>query len=132
MARSLAAAALLLFAEVASAATCVNRFVTRRESAGRWVITLLTGRLTFQEAQVLAKEIDAKRSPPIEWVDAKGNAIATQLGTLRVMRPMPVACAGKPSGVIVVVTFIAVKPPLDKMLVKFDASTTVGFEEQKE
>lgn len=124
--------ALMLAAETAAAATCVNRFVERRESSGRWVITLLTGRLTFQEAQALAKGIDERRAAPIEWLDDKGATIARQLGPMKVVRPMPVACEGKPSGVIVVVTFLAARPPLDKMIVKFDPNTIVEFEQQKE
>lgn len=132
MTRWAAAVALILLSDIASAAPCINRFVQRRESAGRWVITLLTGHLTFQEAQTLSREIDAKRAAPVEWVDAKGNALATQFGPMRVMRPMPVACDTKPSGVIVVVTFLAARPPLDKMIVKFTPNNVVEFEEQKE
>ena len=31
-----------------------------------------------------------------------------------------------------VLTFIAAKPPAEKMMVKFDANTIVSFDEQKE
>ena len=96
MTRWLAAFAILLLPEVAGAASCVNRFVERRESTGHWLVTLLTGHLTFQEAQTLGRDIAAKRAAPIEWVDDKGKMLARQLGDLRVMRPMPVACEGKP------------------------------------
>ena len=123
---------MVLIPEIASAA-CVNRFLPRRESTGRWLVTLLTGRLTFQEAQALAKDITEKRAEPLEWVDDKGKTIAKQLGALRVMRPMPsVACEGKTSGVIMVTSFLGAKPPAIKMNVKFDASTIVVFDEQKE
>ena len=130
MKRIAAAVALLLLPELASAA-CVNRFLQRRESPGHWLITLLTGTMTFQEAQALSKDIQEKRAQPIEWVDEKGKTIAKQLGILRPMRPMPVACEGKPSGVIMVATFLAAKPPEGKMSVKFPAATVV-FDEQKE
>lgn len=126
-----AAIALVLLPQVATAA-CINKFVQHRESAARWNLTLLTGYLTFQDAKTLASDIAAKRVAPIEWVDDKGKTIARQFGELRVMRPMPVGCSGKPSGVIVVATFLAPKPPVDKMRVKFDANTIVDFEEQKE
>jgi hypothetical protein len=126
-----AAVALLLLPEIASAA-CVNRFLQRRESTGHWLVTLLTGRMTFQEAQALAKDIEEKRATPIEWLDEKGKTVAKQLGPLRVMRPMPVACEGKASGVIMVTTFLAVKPPSEKMSVKFGEKTVVEFDEQKD
>ena len=132
MMRSLVAVALVFAPVVAAAAPCVNRFVQRRESSGRWVITLLTGRLTFQEAQTLAHDIEEKRAEPIEWVDGKGKTIARQLGELRVVRPMPVACDDKPSGVIMVVTFLATRPPEEKMLVRLEPKTVVLFMEQKE
>lgn len=128
-----AAALLLLFtAQLASGASCVNRFVQRREGPARWMVTLLTGKLTFQEAQTLARNIAEKRAAPVEWVDDRGKTIAKQFSDLRVVRPMPVACDDKPSGVIVVTQFLSAKPPSGKMLVKFDANTTVEFEEQKE
>ena len=123
---------LALMPHVASAA-CVNRFLQRRDAPGRWLITLLTGRMTFQEAQTLAKEIAERRSEPIEWVDEKGKTIAKQVSPLKVMRPMPsVACEGKPSGVIMVTSFLSAKPPGGTMNVKFDPKTIVAFEEQKE
>lgn len=130
--RRLAAVLAIAILPQAAHAACVNRFVTRRESTGRWMITLLTGHLTFQEAQALSKAIEAKQAPAIEWVDEKGKTVARQLGELRVMRPMPVACDGKPSGSILVVTFLAPRPPELKMRVKFDPNTTVAFDEQKE
>lgn len=131
MRRWAAAIAIVLLPNVAGAA-CVNRFVGRNDVTGHWVITLLTGHLTFQEAQALAHEIAAKQAPPIEWVDQKGKTIARQLGDLRVMRPMPVACDGKASGVIVVATFLASRGPSETMRVKFNAATIVDFDEQKE
>ena len=116
----------------AAGAACINRFVVRQESTGHWLITLLTGHLTFQEAQTLSKAIAAKRAPLIEWVDDKGKMLARQLGDLKVVRPMPVACNPKPSGVIMTMIVLAPRPPEMKMRVKFDANTIVDFDEQKE
>lgn len=115
----------------AAAAACVNRFVQRREAPGRWVVTLLTGRLTYQEAQTLTREITAGRSAPLDWVDDRGKSLGKQIGLLRVVRPMPVACEGKSSGSILLATFLAPKPPAGKMNVKFNSAMTVEFEEQK-
>ena len=116
----------------AAGAACINRFVIRQESTGHWLITLLTGHLTFQDAQALAKAIAARQSPPIEWVDDKGKTAARQLGDMKVVRPMPVACGDKASGVIMVTTFLSAHPPEGKMRVKIDDKTIVEFDEQKE
>jgi hypothetical protein len=120
---------LLLVAQLASGASCVNRFVSRKEGP-RQMVTLLTGKLTFQEAQALAKAITAKQSPPIEWVDDSGKPVAKQMGALNVIRPMPVGCDGKTSGVVMIVTFATMSSPAKKINIKLDANTTVAFEEQ--
>ncbi|PYQ31608.1 MAG: hypothetical protein DMF56_00405 [Acidobacteria bacterium] len=127
----IAAVVVSLFAaaQLASGAQCVNKFVTTRQGV-RQVVTLLTGKLTFQEAQDLAKAISNKQSPPLEWVDDGGKSIARQTGPLQVIRPMPVGCDGKTSGVVMIVTFGAAISPAKKMNVKFDAKTTVAFEQQ--
>lgn len=122
---------LVLVAQIAAAASCINRFVTRREGP-RQIVTLLTGKLTFQEAQDLAKTIQAKQSPPLEWVDDSGKMIARQIGELKVVRPMPVGCDGKTSGVVMIVTFLSNIVPEKKMNVKLNADTTVAFEQQAE
>ncbi|GEM_PF-906147 len=116
----------------ASAAVCVNKFLSRSEGAAKQIVTLLTGKLTFQEAQDLAKAITAKSAPPLEWVDDKGKTIARQFGELKVVRPMPVGCDGKTSGVVVIATFQTLSQPSGKMIVKLDPNTTVTFDEQKE
>ncbi len=123
-------AACLLIANAASAA-CVNRFVSRTERP-RQVVTLLTGKLTFQEAQALAAEINKKSAPPIEWVDDGGKTIARQFGELKVVRPMPVGCDGKTSGVVMIVTFATSVLPNKKMLVKLNPELTVPFDQQAE
>jgi hypothetical protein len=120
---------LALTAQAASAAQCVNRFVSRAEGP-RQVVTLLTGKLTFQEAQELAKKIQSKQSPPLEWVDGGGKLIARQIGELKVVRPMPVGCDGKTSGVVTIVTFLTTIKPSKNINVKLNADTTVAFEQQ--
>jgi len=124
-----AVAVLLLAAQFASGAVCVNRFVSRSEGP-RQVVTLLSGKLTFQEAQALAKTIQSRQSPPLEWLDDGGKSIAKQIGELKVVRPMPVGCDGKTSGVVMIATFPTSIIPSKKMTVKLDASTTVVFEQQ--
>jgi hypothetical protein len=118
----------LLAAETASAA-CVNRFVNRADRPYQ-VVTLLTGKLTFQEAKELTEKINKNQAPPIEWVTEGGKTIAKQYGELKVMRPMPVGCDGKSSGVVVIATFPSAQSPSKKMFVKLDANTTVEFEQQ--
>jgi hypothetical protein len=118
----------LLAADNASAA-CVNRFVNRTDRPHQ-VVTLLTGKLTFQEAQELAAKIKKNQAPPLEWVNGQGKLVAKQSGELKVMRPMPVGCDGKSSGVVMIATFLSVQPPSKKMLVKLDGDTTVEFEQQ--
>ncbi len=118
----------LLAANVASAA-CINRFVSRTESARR-VVTLLTGKLTFQEAQALAASIRKKEAAPLEWLSADGKTIAKQFGDLKVMRPMPIGCDGKTSGVVMIVSFPTLSTPEKQMIVKLKANTTVTFDQQ--
>lgn len=114
-----------------ASAACVNRFLARTERPHQ-VVTLLTGKLTFQEAQALAKKIQDKQAPPIEWVDEKGRTLSRQFRDLKVVRPMPVGCDGKTSGVVMIVTFPMSAAPEKKMLVKLDEKTTVEFQEQAE
>ena len=128
--RVLSLAALALFAAPLAHGACVNKFVARTEGP-RQVVTLLTGKLTFQEAQTLAVSIQRREAPPMEWVDEGGRSIAKQFGELKVVRPMPVGCDGKTSGVVVIATFPTGVKPSRKMSVKIDAQTTVAFEQQE-
>lgn len=122
----LAAAALTLATSVEGA--CVNKFLNRSEGP-RQIVTLLTGKLTFQEARKLAADIAARQAPPLEWVDDAGKTLAKQFGELKVVRPMPVGCDGKPSGVVMIVTFAKAQPSR-VMKIKLDAETTVTFDQQ--
>jgi hypothetical protein len=124
----LSALVALAAADVASAA-CVNRFLNRTERPHQ-VVTLLTGKLTFQEAKALGAAIEAKKAPVIEWVDDNGKTIAKQFGELKVVRPMPVGCDGKTSGVVMIVSFPTGVQPIKKMNVKLTADTTITFEQQ--
>ncbi len=110
-------------------AACVNKF-TQRADGPRHIVTLLTGKLTFQTARVLAAAIRDGKAAPLEWVDSSGKAIARQFGELKVVRPMPVSCDGNSSGVIMIAVFPAAQPPTRKMLVKLDANNVIAFEEQ--
>ena len=126
----LAALALLIAtADIAVAATCVNKFVARRERQHQ-AITLLTGQLTFQEAKDLSAAIQAGKAQPLEWVDRSGKAIARQFGELKVVRPMPVGCDGRSSGVILTMNLMTVNPPSDQMSVRLAPDNIVVFEEQ--
>jgi len=120
-----------LFSSSASAAVCVNRFLARSERTQQ-VVTLLTGKLTFQEAQALAAAIRDKKSPAMEWVDDSGKTLARQFGEVKIVRPMPVGCDGKTSGVVMIVTFGTPQVPSKKMNVRLDAKTTVAFDQQSE
>ena len=112
-----------------ASAECLNRFVRRTEGS-RLVVTFLTGKLTFQEAQVLAKVIAKKTAKPLQWVDPAGKTLATQIGLLNVVRPMPVGCDGKTSGVVMIAMFSTVGRPSNTMNVKIDDSSTITFLEQ--
>lgn len=126
---SLAAVAVALLSVDAAFATCVNKFVSRSDGP-RQVVTLLTGKLTYDDAQKLADAIAAGDAPPLEWVNDSGKVVARQFGELRVVRPMPVRCDDRPSGVVMVVTFATVQKPSKKLNVKLDAKTRVTFDEQ--
>lgn len=127
--RSLAALSVLVLTAHAASAACMNKFVVRTERPLQ-VVTLLTGKLTFQEATDLAAAIQKKQAPPVEWVSSDGKTHAKQYGDLKIVRPMPVGCDGKSSGVVIVAQFGAVRPPEKSMLVKLTPDTTVTFEEQ--
>lgn len=128
--RILAALSVLLLSAHAASAACVNRFVVRTERPMLQVVTLLTGKLTFQEAQELAAAISKKQAPPLEWLNAEGKTHAKQQGELKVVRPMPVGCDGKPSGVVIVAQFGSALPPSRAMIVKLTPDITVTFDEQ--
>ncbi len=129
--RTLAVLSVVVLGAQAASAACVNKFVARTERPLQ-VVTLLTGKLTFQEAQELAAAIAKKQAPPLEWVTPDGKSVAKQYGDLKIVRPMPVGCDGKTSGVVIVAQFGASLPPSKKMLVKINPDVTVAFDQQSE
>ena len=129
MSRISALAICVLLASEASAA-CVNRF-THRTDGPRQIVTLLTGKMTFQEAQELAAAIRERRAEPIDWVDDNGRTLGKQYGELKVVRPMPVACDDKESGVIMIVTFATIQVPMRLINVRMKPDMIVPFDEQE-
>ncbi|HUP64695.1 MAG TPA: hypothetical protein VM557_05395 [Thermoanaerobaculia bacterium] len=124
---------LLLIGSVASAstrATCVNKYV-HRKSGPRVSFTLLTGMLNFEEARTLANAIAEGEKSGIEWIHPDGKVIARQFGDLKVVRPMPVACEGKGSGVVLQAVFATAVSPGERVRVRFDESLEVDFIAQK-
>ena len=109
-------------------AACMNKFVLRADGNKKQV-TLLTGMMTFPEAQELAQKISQKQQAPIDWVDKGGKSLATA-AEFAVVRPMPVSCGDKASGVVVNATFVTYATPSKTMHVKFTDDLTVEFEEQ--
>jgi hypothetical protein len=127
---TLAGIALAIVTAQPASAGCMNKFL-RRGDGPRQVVTLLTGKLTFQEAQALSAAIEQKKAPAILWVDDKGKEIARQYGELKVVRPMPVGCDGKASGVVAIVTFPTQQQPARRMSIKLDDETVVIFDESQ-
>lgn len=112
-----------------ASAACRNSFLYRTDGP-RQIVTLLTGKMTYQEAQQLSEAIASKQAPALQWLDDSGKEVARQYGELKVVRPMPVRCDDKPSGVIMIATFATVQKPSKTMHVRFGGETTVVFDEQ--
>jgi hypothetical protein len=128
--RSLSLALLLCLAVPQfSYAACVNKFL-RRSEGPRHTITLLTGKMTYQEASEWAKAVNGGQAPALEWVDDRGKLVAKHYGEVKIVRPMPVGCDGKASGVVFIAHFLNLQPPSKKMTVKLAANNAVQFEEQ--
>jgi hypothetical protein len=123
-------AACMIFVTGASyAQACVNRYVVRTEGNNKKIFTFLTGKVTFPEAQELVKKFADKSLQPVEWVDDSGKTIA-RATTFEAVRPMPVACDGKPSGSVINVMFLTFAPPGKGVTIKFPDDMLVYFEEQ--
>ena len=116
-----------LLASASAEAACVNKFLARADGS-RQVITFLTGKLTFDEAQKLASAISRREANGVEWVDDRGRSLGKQVGELKVVRPMPVGCDGKTSGVVFVATFMF-RRPMGRMTLRIGDADVV-FEEQ--
>ena len=112
----------------AARAACINKF-THHDRGPRRTVTLLTGKLSFQNALALAVAIREKKAPPIEWLSDTGRTIAKQIGDLKIVRPMPVGCDENASGVVMIAEFAALQKPETKIVIKFDPNLIVAFEE---
>lgn len=119
----------LALAAIDANAACMNKFVAKSDGP-RQNLTLLTGKLTFQEAQALAASIKERKHPGVELVDDKGKTLARQFGEFAVVRPMPVGCDGRASGVVATVTFATPSKLAKRVFVKFTDNNIVEFEEQ--
>lgn len=126
--RILLAAVVICAAHQATAA-CVNKYIAVKDGP-KYTLTILTGKLSYQEAYDLAQAVNKQTVPPAEWVDEKGKTIAKQIGEMKIIRPMPVSCDGKPTGVVLTATFVTVRPPSGKIFIKFDEKNTVELEQQ--
>lgn len=126
---SLFAAASMLFAAAAEAA-CVNKYVYRRDSRGRITLTLVTGKLTFAEAQKLVADFEAKKAD-IVWTDSEGKTIVSALPGAAAQRPMPVGCDGRTSGAAMAISFLRPTAPSGTIHLRFGDGAVVAFEEQK-
>jgi hypothetical protein len=107
----------------------MNKYIVAKEGL-RYTVTILTGKLSYQEAYELAQAVNKQAVPPPEWVDEKGKTIAKHVGEMKIVRPMPVSCDGKPMGVVLTTGFISTRPPTGKIFIKFDEKNTVPLEEQ--
>ena len=114
----------IAFSPLANAA-CLHKFIHRDEGS-RQSLTLLTGALTYVEAKTLSAKIDSKDAAPVEWVDAKGKTLARQSGKLAIVRPMPVACDGRTSGVVISLSLTGFASPSKEMNLKI-AGQTIRF-----
>ena len=112
-------------------AACVNKYV-HRKTGPRVSFTLLTGMLNFEEARSLASAISEGEKSGIEWIHPDGKVIARQFGELKVVRPMPVACERKGSGVVLQAVFATAVSPGEQVRVRFDESLEVDFVAQKD
>ncbi|MGK2858358.1 MAG: hypothetical protein ACSLFQ_14250 [Thermoanaerobaculia bacterium] len=125
--RLIVTAAVAILLPASAYAACMNKFVARTEG-NKKIFTLLTGSITFQEAQELAKIVQARKAS-IDWLDDKGKVVSSA-AEFQPMRPMPVACGDKPSGAVINVVFLTFASPAKMMTIKLGDVTTVDFVEQ--
>lgn len=111
-------------------AACVNKYVAQK-SGNKLSLTLLTGMLDFEDAKKLSEAIEKGSREPLAWVDGDGKVIAKQWGQLKVVRPMPVACGEKTSGVVVLAVFPTVNTPRKIVTIRFGPDLTVDFQAQE-
>lgn len=109
-------------------ATCLNRFVVQSQNNKR-ILTLLTGELTFSEAKELARALQAKEVAAIEWIDASDKVIVAS-SKFSAVRPMPVSCGERSSGVVATLELLTFSTPSKTMRLKLPDGRKVTFVEQ--
>lgn len=109
-------------------AACLNRFVVQSQNNKR-ILTLLTGELTFPEAKELARAVQAKEVGAIEWIDASDKVIVAG-SRFSVVRPMPVSCGDRSSGVVATLELLTFSTPSKTMRLKLPDGRKVTFIEQ--
>lgn len=126
----LALAVVILTSAASAQAACVNKYVHRKDGKMKIALTVVTGTLTFAEAQQLAADVAANKAE-INWTDKNGKTILGALPGASAVRPMPVACGDKSSGSVLSVSFLRPTPPSGTIYLKLGSSEPVAFEEQK-
>jgi hypothetical protein len=130
--KTLLCAATLLLATLLTAsdahAACLNKFVVQSQNNKR-IVTLLTGEITFVEAKELSRALKAKEAGVIEWLDPRDQVIVAASG-FDVVRPMPVACGDRKSGVVATIELVTFATPSKTMRLRFPDGRTVTFTEQ--
>jgi hypothetical protein len=114
----------------AASAACVNKYIAQRDGS-RYILTVLTGKLSYPEAYSLAVKVNNHTVPPPAWVDEKGKTIAKHIGEFKIIRPMPVACDERTSGVVLSTNFLSTRAPAGRIYIKFDDTTTIALEQQE-
>ena len=122
-------AVVILCATQQATAACLNKYIAVKQGM-KYTVTVLTGKISYQEAYDLAEAVNSQKAPAPEWVDEKGKTIAKQVGDMKIVRPMPVACDGKPIGVVLTTGFVAARPLVGKIYIKFDDKNIVPLDEQ--
>ena len=110
----------------------MNKYVAQKNANNKLTMTLLTGMLNFNDAKALAAAIESGEHAPLSWVTDDGKVIANQLGELKVVRPMPVSCEEKTSGVVVQASFLTVRTPGKIVRIVIDPGKTIAFEAQND
>lgn len=111
-------------------AACVNKYVHRKDGQGKITLTVITGKLTFAEAQKLVADVAGKKTE-IEWTDKDGKTIVKALAGASAVRPMPVACDGRKSGSVLSASFLRPSAPSGTIYLKLGNSDVIAFDEQK-
>jgi hypothetical protein len=121
------AVVLTILAAHSAIAACLNRYVAQRDGAKN-TVTILTGRITYTEAFERVQAVSNGAAAP-EWVDENGKTIM-KLVNLKVIRPMPVSCDEKTTGVVLSTTFLSPRAVTGRIYIKFDEKNTVALDQQ--